>query len=69
MPTISAMIRRARDFKTCANCYKSIAPKTQYVRAYGYGMEGDKPYAIAIHIECAGTETREKIRGKSGKNG
>lgn len=67
MPTISAIVRRARDFKTCSNCMKTIAPRSQYVRAYGYAMEGDRPYAICLHVECADTETRERIRAHAGE--
>ena len=65
MPTISAEIRRARDFKTCAACGKTIAPRTEYVRAYGYAERGDRPYAIAEHVECAATETREKLHPRA----
>lgn len=62
MPVISATLRRARDFRRCDNCMKAIAPKQQYVRAYGYAERGDPPYAISLHIDCASTETRERLR-------
>ena len=62
MPTISATLRRARDFKTCVNCMKIIAPRSHYIRAYGYAERGDRPLSIALHVECADTATREKVR-------
>lgn len=66
MPTISATIRRARDFRGCSACGKPIAPKQQYVRAYGYAERGDPPCSISLHIDCASTETRERLRGGGG---
>lgn len=69
MPTISATTRKARRFHACANCGKSITRHTRYVRAYGYAMEGDRPYAIALHVECADTETREKLRPPAARDG
>ncbi len=62
MPIISATKRRARDFRACASCMRRIAPRTEYVRAYGYAHPGDLPYAISLHVDCACTETREKLK-------
>ncbi len=62
MPTISATTRTARRHHVCSNCGKTITRHTRYIRAYGYAERGDRPLAIAVHVECADTETREKVR-------
>lgn len=66
MPTISATVRRARDFRTCANCCKVIAPRSRYIRAYGYAERGDTPHAIALHVGCADADTRRRARVPGG---
>lgn len=62
MPVISATMRRARDFRRCAACGKSIAPRQEYVRAYGYAHKGDPKYAISLHRECACPATLAAVK-------
>ena len=62
MPTISASTRTARRHHACAQCGKTITRHTRYIRAYGYAERGDRPLAIALHVECADARTRERVR-------
>jgi len=65
MPTISAHEVKAAKNYSCENCEKLITTGTVHVRAYGYAHPGDKPWVIRVHVDCAGTETREKLRRRT----
>lgn len=63
MGVICATLRRAKRAHVCANCGRTITRHTKYVRAYGNAHRGERPYAVAIHRECAGTDALEKLKG------
>lgn len=52
MPTIAVEVRKARKWRSCAECMKGIQVGEKYVRLYGYAEPGDRPFAIHLHIEC-----------------
>lgn len=47
-----SVILKPRTERQCDVCQEAIG-KAATVRLFGYGVEGDPPYAMFLHVKCA----------------
>jgi hypothetical protein len=46
-------IKHSRKYRLCAMCKTELPIYSTCYRLFGYGVEGDKPYAIYVCLRCA----------------
>lgn len=63
MPIYSAtLVKKPRIWRWCATCDGSIMPGEETVKMFGCAEQGDPPYLLYIHRDCAYRSSEDKVR-------